>query len=84
MTEEVNNIIVPRTINDVLMARIDRLEEKTRNLVKVASVIGRSFFYRVLSEVAGFVDDMDERLSPSEKDANFAGKKEEGRSGVSL
>ncbi|MCJ7774417.1 MAG: hypothetical protein MUP22_14940, partial [Desulfobacterales bacterium] len=56
-------VVIPHTINDVLMARIDRLEEKTRDLVKVASVIGRSFFYRILTEVAQAVDDIDNKLS---------------------
>jgi tetratricopeptide (TPR) repeat protein len=45
------------------MARIDRLDETTRNLVKVASVIGRSFFHRILSEVAGIVQGMEDRLT---------------------
>jgi tetratricopeptide (TPR) repeat protein len=45
------------------MARIDRLEEKTRNLVKLASVIGRNFFYRILSEVASTVEDIEDKLS---------------------
>ena len=62
VTDKINAMVVPLTINDVLMARIDRLEEGTRNLVKVASVIGRSFFYRILSEVAATTDDMDNRL----------------------
>jgi class 3 adenylate cyclase len=44
VTEHIERIVIPHTINDVLMARIDRLDEKTRELVKVASVIGRSFF----------------------------------------
>jgi len=47
----------------VLMARIDRLEEKTRDLVKLASVIGRNFFYRILAEVANTIKDIDDRLS---------------------
>ena len=63
VTEKINTMVIPHTINDVLMARIDRLEEKTRNLVKVASVIGRSFFYRILTEVAKTVEDIDTRLS---------------------
>jgi tetratricopeptide (TPR) repeat protein len=44
------------------VARIDRLEEKTRELVKVASVIGRSFFYRVVKEVAEAIEDLNDRL----------------------
>jgi tetratricopeptide (TPR) repeat protein len=63
VTEKVSEIPIPNTINDVLMARIDRLEEKTRHLVKVASVIGRNFFYRILSDVANGVEDIDGRLS---------------------
>ncbi|CAB1083954.1 Adenylate cyclase (EC [Olavius algarvensis Delta 1 endosymbiont] len=63
VTEKIETIAIPHTIHDVLMARIDRLEEKTRNLVKVASVIGRNFFYRILSEAASTIQDMEERLS---------------------
>jgi class 3 adenylate cyclase/tetratricopeptide (TPR) repeat protein len=63
VTDKIASIAIPNTINDVLMARIDRLDEDTRNLVKVASVIGRSFFYRILSEVASPIEDIDGRLS---------------------
>jgi tetratricopeptide (TPR) repeat protein len=63
VTEKIGSIAIPNTINDVLMARIDRLDEQTRHLVKMASVIGRNFFYRVLSEVASTVEDIDNRLS---------------------
>ena len=63
VTDKIQSIVIPHTINDVLIARIDRLHEKTRDLVKVASVIGRSFFYRILVEVARSVDDIENRLS---------------------
>ena len=59
---KINSIEIPYTINDVLMARIDRLEERTRNLVKFASVIGRSFFYKILTEVGRTIEDIDDRL----------------------
>ncbi len=55
--------MIPSTINDVLMARIDRLEDQTRELVKVASVIGRSFFDRVIKDVASSIEGVDHRLS---------------------
>ena len=63
VTEKVSRAAIPTTIDAVLMARIDRLDEGTRSLVKVASVIGRSFFYKLLQEVADSVDDMADRLT---------------------
>jgi tetratricopeptide (TPR) repeat protein len=63
VTEKVNGISIPNTIHDVLMARIDRLEEPKRHLVMVASVIGRSFFYRILSDVVSEVEDIPGKLS---------------------
>ena len=63
VTEKIETVIIPQTISDLLMARIDRLEDKTRNLVKIASVIGRNFFYKILTDVAKTVDDLDYRLS---------------------
>ncbi|MGA2940193.1 MAG: AAA family ATPase [Syntrophobacteraceae bacterium] len=63
VTEKIYSIIVPDTINDVLMARIDRLEERTRELVKCASVIGRSFFDRILKDVATAIEDIDSKLT---------------------
>jgi class 3 adenylate cyclase/tetratricopeptide (TPR) repeat protein len=62
VTDRLSSMSIPRTINEVLMARIDRLDQKTRDLVKTASVIGRNFFYRILAEVAMTIEDMDSRL----------------------
>lgn len=63
VTENIGRITIPHTIHDVLMARIDRLEEETRSLVMIASVIGQHFFYRILAEVATDVQDIDGRLT---------------------
>ena len=62
-TDKIRTMAIPYTINDVLTTRIDNLEEKTRNLLKLASVIGRTFFYRILEDVATTIDDIDGRLS---------------------
>ena len=70
VTEKIDHVVIPSTINDVLTARIDRLEEQTRDLIKVASVIGRSFFDRILKEVADSIKGVDERLAYL-KDAQF-------------
>jgi predicted ATPase len=42
---------VPDTINDVVMARIDRLPDDTKRIFQVASVIGRRFSLRLLRAV---------------------------------
>lgn len=62
VTEKIEEMVIPHRIVDVLMARIDRLEEETRKLIKVASVIGRNFFYRILKEVAQSIQDIDGKL----------------------
>jgi hypothetical protein len=63
VTDEIHSVVIPPTIQDVLMARIDRLDEESRNIVKVASVIGRSFFYRILAEVVTQVEGLDDKLA---------------------
>jgi tetratricopeptide (TPR) repeat protein len=43
--------LVPNTIHDVVMARIDRLSDRAKQLLQVASVIGREFPLRLLQAV---------------------------------
>ncbi len=62
-TDKIDAIHIPHTIMDVLMARIDRLDVETQNLLKSAAVIGQEFLYRVLSEVASIINNIDRRLS---------------------
>lgn len=82
VTEKLNSMIIPRTINEVLMARIDRLDQKTKDLVKTASVIGRNFFYRILAEVARTIEDMDSRLEYLEEIQLIQGEDEDGGTGI--
>jgi class 3 adenylate cyclase/tetratricopeptide (TPR) repeat protein len=63
VTDEIHSVVIPPTIQDVLMARIDRLDEDSRNLIKIASVIGRSFFYRILAEVVTQAEGLDDKLA---------------------
>jgi class 3 adenylate cyclase/tetratricopeptide (TPR) repeat protein len=44
-------LMVPNTIHDVVMARIDRLPDETKQLLQTASVIGREFSRRLLRKV---------------------------------
>ena len=62
VTEKIKQVVIPQSIHALIMTRIDRLDEATRNLVRVASVIGRNFFYRILTEVASNIEEIDRRL----------------------
>jgi class 3 adenylate cyclase/predicted ATPase len=47
---------IPNNLQGLLAARIDRLEESVRASLQLASVIGRSFYERVLTEVAALAN----------------------------
>jgi len=46
-----SDLMVPDTIHDVVMARIDRLPDDTKRLLQTAAVIGREFPIRLLNAV---------------------------------
>ncbi|MAT96538.1 MAG: hypothetical protein CL608_05290 [Anaerolineaceae bacterium] len=50
-SQTVATITVPETLEGVLLARLDRLEELCRWTAQVASVVGRSFPYDVLDHI---------------------------------
>jgi class 3 adenylate cyclase/tetratricopeptide (TPR) repeat protein len=62
VTEKITQVVIPQSIHALIMTRIDKLDEATRNLVRMASVIGRSFFYKILAEVASNIEKIDRRL----------------------
>jgi ABC-type oligopeptide transport system substrate-binding subunit len=62
-TREVATIPIPDTLQGVLVARIDRLQEDTKRVLQMASVIGRIFLYRVLAAIAEEERRLDEQLS---------------------
>jgi class 3 adenylate cyclase/tetratricopeptide (TPR) repeat protein len=47
-----DRISVPDTIQDVLMSRIDRLQDEPRQALQLAAVIGREFTQRLLDRIA--------------------------------
>lgn len=63
INDKIESVTIPSGIQDVLISRIDKLDETTRSLVKMASVIGRNFFYKIIAEVADSIEKIDERLS---------------------
>ncbi|HET6823554.1 MAG TPA: adenylate/guanylate cyclase domain-containing protein [Anaerolineales bacterium] len=54
---------IPDNLQSLLSARMDRLEESTRGTLQLASVIGRSFYLRVLQAVDEASYELDKHLS---------------------
>jgi class 3 adenylate cyclase/tetratricopeptide (TPR) repeat protein len=52
MTKPLEAVALPDTVQGVIVARIDRLEEEVKDALKLASVIGRSFFFRILQVIS--------------------------------
>ena len=52
-TARMESLVIPNTVQSVVLARLDRLDEDVKRVLQVASVIGRSFLYRVLQAVTG-------------------------------
>ncbi|MBI4561491.1 MAG: AAA family ATPase, partial [Candidatus Rokubacteria bacterium] len=52
LAKRVEEVFVPDTIQDVIMARIDRLAEAPKKTLQLASVIGREFTRRLLDRIA--------------------------------
>jgi predicted ATPase len=52
LARPLDEILVPDTIQDVIMARIDRLEDPSKKALQLASVIGREFTRRLLERIA--------------------------------
>lgn len=62
-----DDISIPDTVQTLLMSRIDKLDDRARQTLQLASVIGRSFFYHLLKPLAEEKEDLDRQLLTLEK-----------------
>jgi class 3 adenylate cyclase/tetratricopeptide (TPR) repeat protein len=52
VVKHIDQVNLPDTVQGLILARIDRLDEDVKQALKLASVIGRSFFNRVLEVIS--------------------------------
>jgi class 3 adenylate cyclase/tetratricopeptide (TPR) repeat protein len=62
LTTAADKIAVPESIQGIIAARIDRLEEHLKQIMQVASVIGREFAYRILQTITGMQEELKSSL----------------------
>jgi tetratricopeptide (TPR) repeat protein len=53
LAKDVHAVSIPSTIQDVIMARVDKLPGEAKNLLQTGSVIEREFSYKLIKTVSG-------------------------------
>ena len=54
--DEPTNLSVPERVREVIARRLDRLDDRSRQLLSVAAVIGRGFDFALLRRASGLTD----------------------------
>ena len=62
LTREISEIRVPETIQTIIAARIDRIEENMKRVIQMAAVIGREFAFRILQNIMDMKADLKANL----------------------
>jgi len=62
LSMKASDINVPDTVQGIIAARMDRLEESMKRIVQVASVIGREFAFRILQTIMGMQEELKAHL----------------------
>jgi class 3 adenylate cyclase/tetratricopeptide (TPR) repeat protein/energy-coupling factor transporter ATP-binding protein EcfA2 len=62
LTRKASEIEVPDTIQGIIAARMDRVEESLKRIMQVASVIGREFAFRILQSIMGMREELKSQL----------------------
>lgn len=58
LTRDISSDQVPDTIQGIIAARMDRLEESLKKIMQVAAVIGREFAFRILETITEMKQDL--------------------------
>ena len=53
LTKDIQDLAIPSTIHDVIMARVDSLPERAKEVLQTGSVIEREFGYELIKKVTG-------------------------------
>jgi predicted ATPase/class 3 adenylate cyclase len=63
VAKHISEADISSTIQGVISARVDRLEEESKKILQEASVIGRSFYYEILKRATARKNSIDKNLS---------------------
>lgn len=57
-----DTVQIPESLNAVVLSRLDRMEDGVREITKYASVVGRSFLYKILHEMINDKEPLEQKL----------------------
>ncbi|MGV7222981.1 MAG: adenylate/guanylate cyclase domain-containing protein [Nitrospinales bacterium] len=57
LVKYVQNVVIPSTIQDVIMARVDSLPEESKHLLQIGSVAGREFNHDLIRRITELPDE---------------------------
>ena len=78
LVADVDELRVPHAVEGVVMARVDRLEEETKDVLRTAAVIGPSFSYALLQSVTQPDDLLERHLADLEQHGLVRKKQPDG------
>ena len=58
LAKKTSDVQVPDTIQGIIAARIDRIEDNLKGIMQVASVVGRDFAFRILETITGMREEL--------------------------
>ena len=62
MTQSLENLSLPNSVQAVIRARLDRLNQYNHEVLRLASVIGREFSHRILEQITTFKEQLSEAI----------------------
>jgi class 3 adenylate cyclase len=67
ITQQIEAADISSTVQGVISARVDRLEQESKRILQAASVIGKSFYYEILKKISELKEGIDKCLSGLER-----------------
>ncbi len=58
LTRKASEVEVPDTVQGIIAARMDRLEDDLKRIMQIAAVIGRDFAFRILQSITGMENEL--------------------------
>jgi predicted ATPase len=67
VSSDISETSLPDSLQSLLMARMDRLSKEAKSTLQLASVVGRTFYHRILSQLSDSTLELDKHITSLER-----------------